>query len=93
VVIRSRLPTGQEPAHVATILAGGGQVVLLCWEHHRIPALAQVIPTVNATAIPAVRPDDRFDVEWTFTLNPAAGCYVFGQGSQQLLRGETDTVI
>jgi hypothetical protein len=89
----ARLPTGQEPALVATILAGGGQVVLLCWEHHRIPALAQVIPTVNATAIPAVWPDDRFDVVWTFTLNPATGRYMFGQVSQQLLRGETDTVI
>jgi hypothetical protein len=31
VPIQSPLPTGQEPATVAAILAGGEQVVMLCW--------------------------------------------------------------
>jgi hypothetical protein len=67
-------------------------VVLLCWEHHHIPDLARAIPTVDATTIPTVWPDDRFDVVWTFTLNPT-GRYVFGQVPQQLLPGDTDTRI
>ena len=29
------------------ILAGGGEVVLICWEHHHIPALAEAIPTLD----------------------------------------------
>ncbi len=93
VVIRSPLPVGQEPALVATILAGGGEVVMVCWEHHHIPALAQAIPTVNAASIPTGWPDDRFDVVWAFTLDRPTGRYVFGQVPQQLLPGDTDTVI
>lgn len=38
-------------------------------------------------------PGDRFDVIWTFTVDPAAGRYGFGQVPQQLLVGDTDTVI
>jgi hypothetical protein len=30
---------------------------------------------------------------WTFSLDPATGRYVFGQVPQQLLVGDTDTVI
>ena len=37
-------------------------MVLICYEHNRIPALVQGIPTVDGTVIPAVWPDDRFDV-------------------------------
>jgi hypothetical protein len=68
-------------------------VVLICYEHHRIPALVQGIPTLDGAAIPAAWPDDRYDVIWTFDLNPVGGHYVFGQVPQQLLDGDTDTVI
>jgi len=40
-----------------------------------------------------VLPDDRFDVIWIFTLNPAGGNYVFSQVPQQLLDGDADAVI
>jgi hypothetical protein len=40
-----------------------------------------------------VWPGDRFDVIWTFTLDRDGGRYVFGQVPQQLLGGDTDTVI
>jgi hypothetical protein len=93
VPIRSPLPVGQEPALAAVILAGGGQVVMLCWDHTHVPTLAQVIPTIDATTIPTVWPDDRFDVVSTFILNPGTGRFLFGQVPQQLLRGDTDTVI
>jgi hypothetical protein len=42
---------------------------------------------------PSAWPGDRFDVIWTFTLDPATGRYVFGQVPQQLLLGDTNTVI
>ena len=69
------------------------EVVLICYEHNRITALVQGIPTVDGTVIPAVWPDDRFDVIWTFTLDRDGARYVFGQVPQQLLGGDTDTVI
>ena len=91
--IQSPVPEGQEPTLAQAVWASGGQVVLICWEHHHIPALAAAIPTVDATAIPTGWPGDRFDVIWTFALDPATGRYAFGQVPQQLLPGDTDTVI
>jgi hypothetical protein len=91
--IQSPVPEGQESALADTIVASGGAVVLICWEHDHIPALAQAIPTVDATMIPTVWPGDRFDVIWVFSLDPATGRYTFGQVPQQLLEGDTDTVI
>ncbi len=93
VPIQSPVPEGQEPALAAAVLASGGEVVLMCWEHQHIPALAQAVPTLDATTIPSAWPGDRFDVIWTFTLDPATGRYAFGQVPQQLLLGDTDTVI
>jgi hypothetical protein len=84
---------GQEAAFADAVLACGADVVLICYEHNRIPALVQSIPTVDGAAIPSVWPDDRYDVIWTLTLDPVAGRYVFGQVPQQLLDGDTDTVI
>ena len=92
VPIQSPVPEGQEPALAAAALASGGAVVLICWEHQHIPAFAQAIPSPDTT-IPSAWPGDRFDVIWTFTLDPATGRYVFGQVPQQLLLGDTDTVI
>jgi hypothetical protein len=71
----------------------GAEVVLICYEHRGIPALVRGIPSVDRSAIPAVWPGDRFDVIWTFTLDRDSGRYVFGQVPQQLLGGDTDTVI
>jgi hypothetical protein len=93
VSIQSPVPVGQELALAKTILDSGDQTVLVCWEHHHIPPLAHAIPTPNATTIPTQWPDDRFDVIWTFALDSATGRYVFGQVPQQLLAGDTDTVI
>ena len=63
------------------------------WRLLRIPALVAGFPTVDGTVIPTMWPGDRFDVSWTFTLDPDGGNYVFGQVPQQLLGGDTDTVI
>jgi hypothetical protein len=84
---------GQEGAFADAVLSSGAEVVLVCYEHVRIPALVAGFPTVDGTAIPSVWPDDRYDVIWTLTLDPVAGRYVFGQVPQQLLDGDTNTVI
>jgi hypothetical protein len=84
---------GQEGAFADAVRAGGGEVALICYEHDRIPALVRGLPTVDGTAVPVIWPDDRFDVIWTFSLDPATGRYVFGQVPEQLLDGDTDTVI
>ena len=91
--IQSPVLVGQEAGFADAVLVGGAQVVLICYEHHRIPALVRGIPTVDGTAVPAVWPDDRYDVIWTFSLNPATGRYVFNQVPEQLLDGDTDAVI
>ncbi len=91
--IQSPDPLGQEAAFADAVLSSGAEVVLICYEHHRIPALVQSFPTVDGTAIPAAWPDDRYDVIWTFALNPDGGHYVFSQVPQQLLDGDSDTVI
>jgi hypothetical protein len=93
VPIQAPDPLGQEGAFIDAVLSSGADVVLISYEHHRIPALVQDIPTVDGTAIPAVWPDDRYDVVWTFTLDPGTGRYVFGQVPQQLLDGDVDTVV
>jgi hypothetical protein len=84
---------GQERAFADAVLSSGAQAVLVCYEHDRIPALVAGFPTVAGTTIPSVWPDDRYDVIWTLTLDTVAGRYVFGQVPQQLLDGDTDTVI
>ena len=84
---------GQEAAFADAVLSSGAEVVLICYEHQRIPALVAAFPTIDGSAIPAAWPDDRYDVIWTFALNPVGGRYVFGQVPQQLLDGDSDTVI
>lgn len=95
VQINNPFEQGQEPDLAASVVANSSGVVLICWEHDHIPALATSFPVVANTVIPSVWPGDRFDVIWTFTL--AAGTratqYVFGQVAQRLLSGDTDTVI
>jgi len=77
------------------VVTGYSGVVLIRWEHDHIPALASSLPTAPGTAIPSQWPGDRFDVIWTFTLVPGAATtqYTFGQVPQQLLSGDSDTVI
>lgn len=64
---------GRETAFADAVLSSGADVVLICYEHQRIPALVQGFPTADGAAIPAAWPDDRYDVIWTFTFDPAGG--------------------
>jgi hypothetical protein len=95
IPIVSAFAEGQEPQLAASAVTDYSGVVLICWEHDHIPALASSLPVTSGTAIPQPWPGDRFDVIWTFTLVPGAATtqYAFGQVPQQLLSGDADTVI
>jgi hypothetical protein len=95
VPIVSRFAEGQEPQLAASVVSAGSGVVLICWEHQHIPALASSLPTTAGTVIPQQWPGDRFDVIWTFTLvaGSAPAQYAFGQIPQQLLPGDENTII
>ncbi|MGH3827319.1 MAG: hypothetical protein ACRDQX_09120 [Pseudonocardiaceae bacterium] len=86
---------GDERALIETLIDQRGGVVLICWEHHHIPTLAAAIPTLPDTVIPPKWPGDRFDVIWRFTLatGESPTRYHFTQIPQQLLAGDTDTII
>ena len=95
LAIVSDFAEGSEAQLAASVVSSYSGVVLICWEHDHIPAIATSLPTVPGTVIPQPWPGDRFDVIWTFTLvrGSAPAQYTFGQIPQQLLSGDTDTVI
>jgi hypothetical protein len=86
---------GHEPHLAKNVLNACSGVVLICWDHAHIPALAAAFPVVAGTDIPRQWPGDRFDVIWAFTRQPGTSLprYAFSQVPQQLLAGDTDTVI
>ncbi|HXL92870.1 MAG TPA: hypothetical protein VN969_28405 [Streptosporangiaceae bacterium] len=94
IAIASDFAEGQEPQLAANVVSTGSGVVLICWEHDHIPALATALPTVSGTALPQAWTGDRFDVIWMFTLVPGAtpAQYTFDQIPQQLLSGDTNTI-
>ena len=93
--INSTVSVGNESQLVTNVLNNYSDVVLICWEHNHIPLIASAIPTVSGTIIPKTWPNNRFDVIWVFTIvqgsNPIK--YNFTQIPQQLLSGDTNTVI
>jgi len=93
LAIVSAFAEGSEPQLAAGVVSTYYGVVLICWEHDHLPAIATALPTVPGTVIPRAWPGDRFDVIWAFTLVPGTAHYVFGQIPQQLLSGDADTVI
>jgi hypothetical protein len=95
IPIDSPFAEGQEAELAKQVIADYRGVVLICWEHHHIPALAAPIPTVTGAAIPTDWPDNRLDVIWSFTAVPESSTptYGFTQIPRQVLPGDTDTVI
>jgi broad specificity phosphatase PhoE len=67
-------------------------VVLVSWEHKRIPRIANAILGDAATA-PQTWSDGRFDVIWVFDRDPAGGRYTFRQRPQLVLAGDSPEVI
>jgi hypothetical protein len=93
--ITSEFAQGQEQQLADNLVGSHSGVVLICWEHKHIPVIASSLPVVDGTAIPRKWPGDRYDVIWSFTLVPEPGPvrYTFSQMPQQLLSGDTATVI
>jgi broad specificity phosphatase PhoE len=67
-------------------------VVLIAWEHKRIPRIANAI-LGDATTAPQQWPQERFDVIWVFDRDPASGRYGFRQRPQLVLGGDSPEVI
>jgi broad specificity phosphatase PhoE len=85
----------QEAALVAQVLKQK-EPVLIAWQHEAICAIAEAIVGDNPPKqpIPTKWPDDRYDLVWV--LDPPAGNgkkWQFTQVPQQLLNGDSDTVI
>jgi len=95
IPVASPFLTGHEAQLAASLVSDYSGVVLICWEHDNIPALADALPIAPGTTIPSQWPADRFDVIWAFSLagQPGPVQYAFSQIPQQLLSGDTDTVI
>jgi hypothetical protein len=93
--ITSQFAQGQEQQLADSLVSSSSGVVLVCWEHSHIPVIASSLPVASGTAIPRKWPGDRYDVIWSFTLEPGPGPvrYTFGQIPQQLLAGDAGTVI
>jgi hypothetical protein len=78
---------GQEAQLGAALAAARTGVTLVCWEHTAIPVIAGNI--APGAAIPGKWPDSRFDVVWSFTLDPDSGDYTFTQIPELLLAGDS----
>ena len=88
--IDARFGLDAERDLVADVLTRSG-IVLIAWEHKRIPHIADAILGDEKTA-PQAWPDDRFDLVWVFDRRPDGG-YAFGQRPQLLLAGDRPEVV
>ena len=76
---------------VAAILACNGHV-LVAWEHKRIPLIANRL-TRDASIVPQVWPDDRYDVVWVLEPVPTFEGFGLRQVPQLLLAGDQADII
>jgi hypothetical protein len=65
-------------------------VILICWEHERIPHIARHIPLSagSTTPVPQEWDSKRYDLVWVFDSD-ARGGYIFTPLPQLLLPGDT----
>jgi len=61
--------------------------VLVSWEHKRIPLIASRL-VADASTVPQVWPDDRYDLVWIIEPGPAGGGFRLRQVPQSLLAGD-----
>ena len=82
---------GEHKSLLQSVLKCEG-VVLISWEHHDIPLIANHILGDSET-VPQKWPGDRFDIVWVFEWDPTLAAYTFSQVPQNLLAGDLETVI
>ncbi len=83
--LNSKFVKGQEQAAAQAAVAADG-VVLIAWEHDKIPDIANHIVN-NQTTSPQKWHDSRFDLVWVLDRDPHSG-WKFTQVAQMLLPGD-----
>lgn len=63
--------------------------MVVAWEHKAIPLIASELMG-EPSAVPAVWPDDRFDLLWICEPDPSGTRYGFRQVPELLLAGDRD---
>ena len=91
LVVDTRFPKQAIDTLARAVLSTAG-VVLVSWEHHLIPALSALL-TGDPSLVPAVWPDDRFDVAWVFDRDSAGAAFRFRQVAERLLAGDGSATI
>src|SRR5690349_16032283 len=91
VAIDLRFPK-EELAKLAQAVLEIDGVVLISWEHHLIPSLANLL-IGDTTSAPQVWPDDRFDVVWVIERSAAGKPATFRQVPELLLAGDQPSTI
>src|SRR5215472_15601372 len=81
-----------DESRLADAAMSSGGVVVICWQHEFMAAVANAI-IGDATTAPQHWPEDRFDVTWVFDLDERTGGYTFTQRPQLLLAGDSSEVI
>lgn len=84
-------PRNQEVEMAKAAIATEG-IVLICWDHARIPSIANTILGDEKTA-PQAWPADSFDLVWIFQRESPTATWKFSQLPQLLLPGDTETVL
>ncbi len=88
--IRCHFAEDEEQRLANAIIGRDAGTTLVCWDHHRIPKVASYLPVANPEMLPAVWPDDRYDMIWLFTRDRGSPlAYTFAQLPQLLLFGDT----
>lgn len=82
--VDTRLSSQDEPVRVKEALLAMEGVVLVCWRHRTLPALAAEL--AGASAVPVEWPDDRFDLVWV--LDAQGDGWRFTSVSQSVLPGD-----
>jgi hypothetical protein len=72
---------------LAAAVAGCDGHVLVAWEHKRIPLIAARLGA-EASTVPHVWPDDRYDLVWILEPGPTGGGFCLRQVPQLLLAGD-----
>jgi hypothetical protein len=83
--------TPGEEQELASHARSRGGVVLVCWRHQHLPALAHHLLGDETTA-PQEWSEDRYDLVWVFDLDPATDTYRFSQVAQNLLHGDSPII-
>jgi broad specificity phosphatase PhoE len=89
LVVATPFQVGAED-RLAAYLDGLHGLVVVAWEHKRLPALARLM-AANAQDVPLEWPEDRFDLVWLL-VPEASGGRRFAQLPQLLLGGDQATV-